>query len=69
MPRVIIRPKAEDDLEDIFNYIAEQNGTRRASNVLRKIYNTMKVYAHQPNAGRRRDELSEGLRSFPVFVM
>lgn len=64
MARIYIRPQAGIDLEDIADYIAEQASDRRAREFLRKIYSQMQIYASQPNAGRSRDELKQGMRSF-----
>lgn len=67
MARVIIRPKAESDLDAISDYIAERSDDERASNVLRAIYRKMQLYATQPTLGRSRADLREGMRSFPVY--
>ncbi|MEI6043233.1 MAG: type II toxin-antitoxin system RelE/ParE family toxin [Chloroflexota bacterium] len=67
MAQVIIRPAAENDLDDISDYIAEQSDNERAREVLREIYRKMQLHATQPNAGRRCDELKKGIRSFSVY--
>lgn len=64
MEQVFKRPLAEADLDEIWDYIAEDS-PERASNFLRKLYAKMQILAASPNIGRRRDELVPGLRSFP----
>lgn len=64
MARIYFRPQVRTDLEDIADYIAEQAGDDRARIFLRKIYSQMQIYASQPKAGRNRDELKQGMRSF-----
>jgi len=64
MKQVLKRPLAEADLDEIWDYIAEDS-PERASNFLRKLYAKMQTLAANPNIGRKRDELLPGLRSFP----
>ena len=65
MPIIIKRPRARSDLSEIWNYIAEDNETR-ADAFVDLIDQKIQALAGQPNMGRSRDELAEGLRSFPV---
>lgn len=64
MKQVFKRPLAEADLDEIWDYIAEDS-PERASNFLRKLYAKMQTLSANPNIGRKRDELLPGLRSFP----
>ena len=64
MGRLVIRPQALTDLDDIFDYIAEDS-LDRAITFIRKLYQQMEAVAASPNIGRRRDALLPGLRSFP----
>jgi len=66
MPRVIIRPRAERDLIDAFDFIAERSGEQRAITVLQRIERKMQAQAHYPEAAQRRDELRPDLRSVAV---
>jgi plasmid stabilization system protein ParE len=66
-PRIIISERAEADLDEIGDYIAAQSGEERAEAVLRTIAKKIRLHATQPNAGRKRDALKEGMRSFPVY--
>jgi toxin ParE1/3/4 len=65
MPRLIIRPFAEQDLDDIWDYIAISNSDQ-AEKVLRHLYAKMGILTHNPYLGRERKEIEVGLRSFPV---
>jgi toxin ParE1/3/4 len=65
MPRLIIRPLAEQDLDDIWDYIAISN-SGRAEKVLRHLYAKMGILTHNPYLGKERKEIEAGLRSFPV---
>lgn len=64
MGRLVVRPQAVADLDDIFDYIAEDS-LDRAVVFVRKLYGQMEKLAASPGIGRRRDELLLGLRSFP----
>ena len=64
MGRLVIRPQALTDLDDIFDYIAEDS-LDRAITFIRKLSGQMEKVADSPGIGRRRNELLAGLRSFP----
>lgn len=65
MPVITKRPLARSDLSEIWDYIAADNETR-ADAFVDLIDRKIQALAGQPNMGRARDELAEGLRSFPV---
>jgi toxin ParE1/3/4 len=65
MPIIIKRPLARSDLSEIWDYIAADNETR-ADAFVDLIDQKFQALADHPNLGRSRDELEEGLRSFPV---
>jgi toxin ParE1/3/4 len=57
--------EAEQDLEDLWTYIAERNDVaadRQVANLL----NRFPMLAQFPTMGMSQDQLLEGLRSFPV---
>lgn len=64
MGRVVVRPQALTDLDDIFDYIAEDS-LDRAIAFVRKLHGQIEKLAASPGMGRRRDQLLSGLRSFP----
>jgi toxin ParE1/3/4 len=65
MPSIVLRPKAMADLVEIWAYIAEDS-IRQADAFASRINQQFRMLARQPNLGRDRPELSEGLRSIPV---
>jgi toxin ParE1/3/4 len=65
MPIIVKRPLARSDLLAIWDYIADDNETR-ADAFIDLIDQKFQELAKHPQMGRSRDELAEGLRSFPV---
>jgi len=65
MAVVLKRPLARIDLADIWDYIAEDNESR-ADAFIDAIDQKFHALAEQPAMGRARDELAEGIRSFPI---
>ena len=65
MPKILKRPLAENDLEEIWWYLA-QDDPDAANRFLDKIEERCRALAQFPNMGVSRDELHPGLRSLPV---
>ncbi|MBF0185930.1 MAG: type II toxin-antitoxin system RelE/ParE family toxin [Magnetococcales bacterium] len=65
MSHVLIRPKAESDLAEIWCYIA-QDTPAHADKLLDRIAESCSVLAIFPNTGSNRCELMPGMRSFSV---
>lgn len=65
MPIISKRPLARSDLAEIWDYIADDN-ERRADSFVDLIDQKFQELSRHPNMGRTRDELEEGIRSFPV---
>jgi toxin ParE1/3/4 len=65
LPRVTKTVRAEQDLEDLWFYIAMDNPLA-ADGVLDAIATQCGLLATQPQLGRARPELAPELRSFPV---
>lgn len=65
MPRIRFTHSAETDLLELWVTIAEEN-LNAADNVLDVIQSTVTLLAAQPEMGRARPELAEGLRSLPT---
>ena len=63
-----VSPQAESDLDEIWLYVAKQNGSMEvASRLIDSITDRFLFLARFPRSGRVRDrELGKGLRSFPV---
>lgn len=62
---LIISQSAQQDLIDIWNYIAVDN-EQSADNMLDLLYEKCELLSKMPEIGTNRDELIQGLRSFPV---
>jgi toxin ParE1/3/4 len=56
LPRVLRRAQAQDDIEDIWNFIADDN-VSAADNWLDRLDEQFALLATQPKMGRNRDEL------------
>jgi len=65
MPVIIKRPRVKSDLAEIWDYVADDSEAR-ADTFVEKIDEKFKTLAARPYIGRKRDELGEDLRSFPV---
>lgn len=65
MLEVVRLPRAEDDLIQIWRYIAEDSEAA-ADRLLDRVYDVTRKLAAHPEAGRSRPELAAGLRSFTI---
>ena len=57
---------AELDLEDVFSYTEEEFGSNQAVKYLLELEDVFVGLAQSPELGRERNEIKEGLRSFPA---
>lgn len=65
MARIVRRPRARQDLIEIWRYIADDSGEPRADKYLRRLNDVITYVAQQPLMGRARPEIQEeGIRSF-----
>ena len=71
MKSVIYAPEAEGDVYAIARHIAEEADLAAAYRFIEGIDETAHLLATQPEMGRKREDLSPRLRSFPVgpFVL
>lgn len=67
MPRVQLTWESRQDLKDLFDYIAEEDGPDRAQIVLRRLDVTLQSLAAWPGIGRQRRDLDGAPRSFSVW--
>jgi toxin ParE1/3/4 len=65
MPVIIKLDRAKSDLVEIWDYIADDSEAR-ADAFVDMIDQKLQGLASSPGMGRARDEIAEGLRSFPV---
>lgn len=61
----ILSESADKDLEDIFDYTEVQFGFDQAEKYLIEIENVFQKLVLNPESGRKRNEIKEGLYSFP----
>lgn len=66
MKRFRLSTLAEADLEEIWLYVARDRTIEIANRLIDEIMDRILLVARHPRAGRLRDELAPGLRSFPV---
>jgi toxin ParE1/3/4 len=65
--RIVRRPRARQDLVEIWHYIADEFGEPRADRYLRRLNDVVSYLAQQPLMGRKRPEIpDEVIRSFPA---
>ena len=63
-PAALWSPEALDDRERIWDYYARVAGSHTAEKILREIAEVIRLIEEHPFAGRARNELRPGLRSF-----
>lgn len=67
MKRIRVSTLAEKDLDEIWYEIAKRSGSIEIANgVIDSITNVFSLFAKNPEAGRHRDEIELGVRSFPI---
>ena len=67
MARIIVSPRAEDDLAEIWAYIAVESGDAGvADRWIDHLAERFEPLSEFPFMGRERAELGPGVRSFPV---
>jgi toxin ParE1/3/4 len=64
MARVCLRPLAESDILELWEYIAGDSESA-ADHWVDQLTDRLDLWATQPLMGRAREELSKNLRSFP----
>ena len=65
MAVIVLQPRAKADLSEIWEFIADDSDDQ-ADAFIDLIDQMFQLPAQQAGLGRRREELAEGLRSFPV---
>jgi toxin ParE1/3/4 len=61
MPTILRRPRASADLNEIWEFIAQEN--------IDRIDEKFRVWAAQPLMGRERKELGKGIRSLAMATL
>ena len=65
MARILRRPQASEDIAELWDHIADDD-LAAADRWLERLDKQLRLLATQPLMGRARDELAEGVRSFPM---
>jgi toxin ParE1/3/4 len=65
MARVLRRKRAEDDIVEIWSFIAEDSEVQ-ADNFVKQLNDQFHLLAFRPTLGRPRNELAPSMRSFPI---
>jgi len=65
VPVIVLQPRAKADLSEIWEFIAEDSDDQDDA-FIDLIDQKFQLLAQKSGLGRRREELAEGLRSFPV---
>lgn len=63
--RFVLSLEADQDLEDIFDYTFDEFGLDQAIKYVSEFEDFFNLLIHNPDIGKHRDEIKEGLRSFP----
>jgi toxin ParE1/3/4 len=61
-----LSPEAEADLDELWFYIASNSSVEIADRLVDALTTRFFVLAAYPHAGRERDDLLSGMRTFPV---
>ena len=64
MNRVTLRPEAESDILEVWDYIADDS-VSEADRWIERLNEKLALWASQPMMGRLREELARNLRSMP----
>ena len=66
MTSLVLRPRAQRDVEEILDYNARTWGVDQAEIYIRQIQQTLDLLANDPQLGRACDEIRAGYRKFPA---
>ena len=66
MARIILRPRAERDIREIWLYLAEQTDADHADRFAHQMLQKLEMAATHPYIGRQRTEIRTGLRSLVI---
>ena len=61
-----LAPEAEADLDELWYYVASNGSVEIADRLVDSLTTRFFLLGVYPRAGRRRDDLRPGIRSFPV---
>jgi toxin ParE1/3/4 len=64
--RFVVSPRAQADLDDIWDYTVQQWGVRQAEIYVRLVKTAVESVAADPKVGRNCDDVRPGYRRYPV---
>ena len=66
MNRATLSPRAQADLDEIWDFTAERWGLDQAESYLRLLQGAIEAIAAEPQRGRACDDIRTGYRKYPV---
>lgn len=66
MKTLRLTENARQDLAEWWAYLADENSEAVADQQIERLFVAFDILANDPGSGRRRPELRDGLRSYPV---
>jgi toxin ParE1/3/4 len=66
MTGYVLSPRAQADIDEIWDYTADQWGDDQAERYIRDLRRAIETIARNPNRGRSCDFIRPGYRKFPV---
>jgi toxin ParE1/3/4 len=63
--RFVIRPRAQADLDEIWDYTADRWGLDQAETYARQLWKDIELVADRPSLGRECSEVRPGYRKYP----
>jgi toxin ParE1/3/4 len=63
--KFVLKPRAQADLDEIWNYTAERWGLDQAETYARRLWKSIQALADTPSLGRECDEVRAGYRQYP----
>lgn len=63
--RLFLKPRAQSDLDAIWNYTANRWGLEQAETYTRQLWSRIQAVAANPSLGRECDEVRAGYRQYP----
>ncbi|MSP77141.1 MAG: type II toxin-antitoxin system RelE/ParE family toxin [Rhodospirillaceae bacterium] len=65
MARFVLSPRAQADIDEIWNYTVERWGVEQAELYVRQLGSAVEAIAQDPKRGRPCDEIRKGYRRYP----
>jgi toxin ParE1/3/4 len=66
MTAYVLSPRAQSDIEDIWDYTAGHWNARQAEIYIRQIHHAIETVAAEPKLGRSCDDIRKGYRKYPA---